>query len=256
VFIPYTKPSNPNNWRLFIYNGHGLHVTPEFRYIYFENNIQVLYLTSYSSYILQPLNVSIFGPLKHFWKQGINTLSIYLPSTSICKRIIISTYLKARTQAFTQRNITYGFKKTGIHPFQPDVILNALSQHQSHQSKPIPDPVILLTQSFTALRQPLAPIINNRQLRSTALEVSVLRAEISFVRASNEKLSMENSILRKLKITKKRKRNLNQEMKSKAQIYDEAAAHHEQEAAVIRQKAAKLRKNAQDEASNRAVNSS
>ena len=255
VFIPHTKPSNPNDWRLLICDGHGSHATPEFRYICFENNIQVLYLTSHSSHLLQPLDVSIFGLLKHFWKQGINALSIYLPSTPICKRIITSTYPKARTQAFTQRNITHGFERTGIHPFQPDVVLNALPQHQSHQSEPVPDPVILPTQSFTALRQPLAPITNNRQLRSTASEVSALRAEISFIRASNEKLSMENSILRKPKITKKRKRNLNQEMKSKAQIYDEAAAHHEQEAAVIRQKAAKLRKNAQNEASGRAVNS-
>jgi len=39
VFIPYTKPSNPNDWRLLIYDGHGLHATPEFRYICFKNNI-------------------------------------------------------------------------------------------------------------------------------------------------------------------------------------------------------------------------
>jgi hypothetical protein len=193
-----------------------------------------LYLTPHTSHLLQPLDVSIFGPLKHFWKQGISILSIYLPSTPICKRIITSTYLKARIQAFTKRNITHGFGKTGIHPFQPEALLNTLPQHQSHQSGPVPDPVILPTQSFTALRQPLAPITNNRQLRSTNSQVSALQAELSFVRASNEKLSIENSILRKPKITKKRKRNLNQEMKSQAQIYDEAAAHYETEVAVIR----------------------
>jgi hypothetical protein len=44
-------------------------------------------------------------------------------------------------------------------------------------------------------------------------------------------------------------------MQSRADIYDEAAAHHEQEAAVIRQKAAKLRTNTQIEPLDRAVNS-
>ena len=97
----------------------------------------------------------------------------------------------------------------------------------SEQSAPALDPVILPTQSFTAFRQPLAPITDNRQLRSIKSQTSALQAEISFVRASNEKLSIENSILRKPKITKKRKRHLNQEMQSQAEIYDEAAANDE-----------------------------
>jgi DDE superfamily endonuclease/Tc5 transposase DNA-binding domain len=247
VFIPHTKPSNPNDWRLLICDGHGSHATPEFRYICFENRIQVLYLTPHSSHLLQPLDISVFGPLKHFWKQGISILSIYLPSTPICKRIITSTYPRARIQALTERNITHGFEKAGIHPFQPEVLLNTLPQHQSHQSEPAPDPVILPRQSFTALQQPLAPITGNRQLRSIESQTSALRAEISFVRASNEKLSIENSILRKPKITKKRKRHLNQEMRSQAEIYEEAAANYEKEAVVIRQKAAKLRTNKQNE---------
>jgi regulator of replication initiation timing len=214
-----------------------------------------LYLTPHSSHLVQPLDVSIFGPLKHFWKQGISILSIYLPSTPICKRIITSTYLKAWIQAFTKRNITHGFAKTGIHPFQPGTLLSTLPQHQSHQSGPILDPIILPTQSFTAFRQPLAQITDNRQLRSTESETSTLRAEISFVRASNEKLSIENSILRKPKITKKRKRNLNKEMTSQAEVYDEVAANFEKEAVVIRQKAAKLRTKKQNEPLDRAVNS-
>jgi regulator of replication initiation timing len=101
----------------------------------------------------------------------------------------------------------------------------------------------------------LALITDNRQLRSTGSQISTLQAEISFVRASNKKLNIENSILRKLKITKKRKRHLNQEMQSQAEIYDEAAANFETGAAVIRQKAAKLRINKQNDPSDRAINS-
>jgi hypothetical protein len=44
-------------------------------------------------------------------------------------------------------------------------------------------------------------------------------------------------------------------MQSQADIYDEAAANYEKEAAVIRHKAAKLRTNKQNEPSDRAVNS-
>ena len=124
-----------------------------------------------------------------------------------------------------------------------------------HQSEPASHPIVLPIQSFTAFRQPLAQIIDNRQLRSTKSQTAALRAELSFVRASNEKLSIENSILRKPKITKKRKRNLNQEMGSQAEIYDDAAAHYDKEAAVIRQKAAKLRKKNQNGPLDRSGNS-
>ena len=44
-------------------------------------------------------------------------------------------------------------------------------------------------------------------------------------------------------------------MQLQAEIYDEAAANHETEATVIRQKAAKIRKDAQSKLSDRAVNS-
>jgi hypothetical protein len=44
-------------------------------------------------------------------------------------------------------------------------------------------------------------------------------------------------------------------MQSQAEIYDEAVAKYESEAAIIRQKAAKFRKNTQNEPSDRAVNS-
>ena len=44
-------------------------------------------------------------------------------------------------------------------------------------------------------------------------------------------------------------------MQSQADIYDEAAANHEKEAAEIRHKAAKLRAKKQNEPSDRAVNS-
>ena len=183
-------------------------------------------------------------------------MSIYIPFTPVCKRIITSTYPKAHQQAFIQRNITHGFLKTGIHLFQSQIVLDTLPQHQVHQSGPAFDPIILPTHSFMHSRQPLAPIVDNRQLRSQESEISALRAEITHLRAKNEKLSTENSVLRKPKITKKKKRNLNKEMTSQADIYEEAAAHYEKEAAVIRQKAAKFRGTTQNvPPSDSAVNS-
>lgn len=54
------------------------------------------------------------------------------------------------------------------------------------------------------------------------------------MRASNEKLSIKNSILRNPKIITKRKRNLNQETVSQAQVYEDTAEQFETEVAEIR----------------------
>jgi hypothetical protein len=75
------------------------------------------------------------------------------------------------------------------------------------------------------------------------------------MRASNEMLSIENSILRNPKITKKRKRNLDQETVSQAEVYEDTAEQFETKAAEIRQKAAKLRAKERNGPSDRAVNS-
>jgi hypothetical protein len=66
---------------------------------------------------------------------------------------------------------------------------------------------------------------------------------------------MENSVLRNLKTIIMRKRNLNQEMVSQAQIYKDTAEQLETDAAEIRQKAAKLRTKEKNELVNKAVNS-
>jgi hypothetical protein len=242
IFLPNTKPSNPKDWRLLICDGHGSHATPEFRYICFENRVQVLYLASHSSHKLQPLDVSVFGPLKHFWRQAVTEMAIFMNSTPVCKRIITSAYPKARREAFTPRNMRSGFKRTGIYPFCPEVLLDALPQRQQ--------PVICESIPITSIRIPLAEISANsisnpasRDERSAQRENTILRAENTFLRSYSEQLNTENSILRKPKVTKRTKRNLNKEVVNQAEVYDEAAQEHEDLAAEIRKKAAKFRKN-------------
>jgi len=37
----------------------------------FENNVHLLYLPPYTSYVLQPLDLSIFSPLKRYYRSKI-----------------------------------------------------------------------------------------------------------------------------------------------------------------------------------------
>ncbi len=51
-------------WRLLIFAGHGSHDTAEFRDFCLQNHILTLCMPAHIPHILQPLDVSCFGPLK------------------------------------------------------------------------------------------------------------------------------------------------------------------------------------------------
>jgi len=51
-------------YRLLILDGHGSHLTPEFDQICSDNDIIPICMPAHSSNYLQPLDVSVFAPLK------------------------------------------------------------------------------------------------------------------------------------------------------------------------------------------------
>src|ERR1700712_2241050 len=51
-------------WRLLIFDGHGSHHTDSFREFCLQHKILTLCMPAHTSHILQPLDVSCFGPLK------------------------------------------------------------------------------------------------------------------------------------------------------------------------------------------------
>ncbi|KZL82715.1 transposase, partial [Colletotrichum incanum] len=64
VFIPQTAPSQSSEARLLILDGHSSHTTTDFMWLCYINNIHLLFLPPHTSHVLQPLDQSVFGPLK------------------------------------------------------------------------------------------------------------------------------------------------------------------------------------------------
>lgn len=64
VFIPETAP-NPPGPKLLLVDGHGTHDTDRFLGLCAQHDICVIFLPPDCSYIVQPLDVSVFGPLKN-----------------------------------------------------------------------------------------------------------------------------------------------------------------------------------------------
>jgi len=115
VFLPRTQPPTPEP-RLLILDGHGSHVTKEFMSLCLQNNVFLLYLPPHTSHVLQPLDLSVFSPLKHAYRQKIGSQALFTCSTVVGKRQFLKGYAYVRTKAFTPYIITLGWRAAGLWP--------------------------------------------------------------------------------------------------------------------------------------------
>lgn len=116
VFIPGTQPRDPSEARLLILNGHGSHETTGFIWECYINNTHLLFLPPHTLHVLQPLDLSIFSPLKHAYRIRLGNLSILNDSTPIGKRNFLHCYQQARKDGLTAYNSKAGFRASGLWP--------------------------------------------------------------------------------------------------------------------------------------------
>lgn len=116
VFIPRTQPSDPTERRLLVLDGHGSHESVDFMYLCYQHKIHLLYLPPHTSHVLQPLDLSVFSPLKHFYRKEVGFLSLLTDSSPVGKQNFLLCYHKAREQALSSSNIKGGWKASGLWP--------------------------------------------------------------------------------------------------------------------------------------------
>ncbi|OCK72630.1 DDE-domain-containing protein, partial [Lepidopterella palustris CBS 459.81] len=75
----------------------------------------LIFLPPYSSYILQPFNLSCFLPLKLRYRSQIAALVVLNDLALVKKQRFIRCYNLARTESLTERVIRSGWKVVGIY---------------------------------------------------------------------------------------------------------------------------------------------
>jgi hypothetical protein len=113
VFLPQTDTTEP---RLLVLDGHGSHETTEFMYLCYQNNIHLLFLPPHTSHVLQPLDLSVFSPLKSHYRKEVGYLTLLTDSSPLGKQNFLDCYQKARKEALSAKNIKNGWKATGLWP--------------------------------------------------------------------------------------------------------------------------------------------
>lgn len=125
IFEPYTASKIVGRYRLLILDGHSSHAIAEFDKFCTERRIIPLYMPPHSSHLLQPLDVSCFSPLKHFYGQQIQNLA-QKGIHSIGKEDFLYIFPTVLQQAITSLNIRSGFAATGLFPLCSARVLSKL----------------------------------------------------------------------------------------------------------------------------------
>ena len=129
IFQRYTVQKAKNKRRLLLVDGHSSHVNMKFINTCDQLRILLLILPPHSTHRLQPLDVSLFAPLASYYTTNLNhLLSNSLGMVSMTKRAFWSIFLPAWKQAFTLKNITSGFRKTGVFPYNPSLIIDKITK--------------------------------------------------------------------------------------------------------------------------------
>lgn len=100
-----------------------------------ERAIDLLILPPHCSHVLQPLDVSVFSPLKRALAAETDAVA-RLDAGRVSRIEWTQMYIRARDKAFTATNIKSGWRNTGLEPLSPIVVLDKYRQEVAHTPSP------------------------------------------------------------------------------------------------------------------------
>lgn len=118
-----------------ILDGHDSHKLYEFITFCEEHGIILLCLPPHSTYLVQPLDVGVFSPLKTAYCHEIDVLS-KARRDNINKKTFLQIYVHIRPDVFNTRIIRSAWAAAGITPLNKARVLQSLPNHQRQEALP------------------------------------------------------------------------------------------------------------------------
>ena len=110
-------PPTKNKPYLLIVDGHGSHQTPQFVLTAYRRHVIVSIFPSHLTHLIQPLDVAIFGPYKH-WHQLVLSQSVRTLYFEFRTSDFLDNLPDIRAKALKSHHIIHAFEKPGLWPIQ------------------------------------------------------------------------------------------------------------------------------------------
>ncbi len=129
-FVKYSAQQQLGAWRMLVFDGCGSHCTYEFLEICERNKIVPFCLPPHTSHILQLLDVVVFQPYKHYHALAVNHAT-RTGCRDFNKVEFLNSITSIRRDTFKTTTIQSAFRKTGLHPIDPKLVLDTLQEYQT-----------------------------------------------------------------------------------------------------------------------------
>lgn len=154
-FIRHTGSSRDLDPKILLLDSHTSHTTSQFTILASENNILIYAFPSHLTHILQPLDVGIFQPYKHWHREAVH-LAIRSLDLDYNIQSFIRDLLGIRSKTFKGQTITHAFANSGVWPVNRNHAFTKLQKYSKPevQLPQTPTPILAsLRDSETQLQQ-------------------------------------------------------------------------------------------------------
>lgn len=130
--IKHTNAGPNKSWKLLLLDGHESHMTDAFQLKALESNIKPFYYPSHLTHALQPLDVGVFRPWKHYHNLAIQDATRHLGF-----QYTITSFFKdltsIRRQALKPYTIVNAFRASGMWPPSTKAGLKKMRAYRAKQ---------------------------------------------------------------------------------------------------------------------------
>jgi DDE superfamily endonuclease len=128
----HTKNRRQGFWRLLIFDGFGSHLLIDFIQYCWDNHIIPLVLPPHATHLMQPLDVVIFQPYKHYHSEALDR-AIRIGFDEFTVQDFLQELDGIRRQTFKASTVMSSFRATGLVPYDPVVVLSKLTGPSTDQ---------------------------------------------------------------------------------------------------------------------------
>lgn len=128
IFEPYTRQRMKGKKRMIILDGHGSHLSSDVIQFCIDHEIIPLCFPPHTTHHLQPLDVGLFQPLSTKYKVNLQAATRNSYGYTVNKPEFIEIFAQSRREALTPTNITSAWRKAGLIPLDPSIVLDKLAR--------------------------------------------------------------------------------------------------------------------------------
>jgi len=124
-------------YRLLLLDNHECHLSLKFQEYCEAEGIIPFALPPHTTHFLQPLNIGCFQPNKYYYREAVNEVT-RIGNQDYNQIDFFVDIERIHRQTFKELTIKSSFKKTGIWPFNLEIVLQKLKEFEPpHYTPPL-----------------------------------------------------------------------------------------------------------------------